>query len=553
MSGDTAGTELQSEYQRWMQEVTGKSAKRNFTTLSGISVDPLYISRDSENVRYTEKLGFPGEYPFTRGVQQTMYRGKLWTMRQYAGYGTAEESNQRYRYLLSQGQTGLSVAFDLPTQTGYDSDHEMALAEVGKVGVAISSLSDMEILLQQMPLDKISTSMTINSTAGLILAMYLAVAENKRIPFDSVEGTVQNDILKEYIARGTYIYPPEASMRLVTDIIEFCYKNVPKYNPISISGYHMREAGATAVQEIAFTLSNGIAYVRAAIARGLNVDFFAPRLSFFFGCHNDFFEEVAKFRAARRMWARIVRQKFGAKNPASCMLRFHTQTCGVTLAAQQPEVNLIRVTLQALAAVLGGTQSLHANSFDEALSLPSEGAALLALRTQQVLAHESNVASTIDPLGGSYYLESLTDELEQKAEQYIEEIERLGGGVVAAEKGFYQREIADSAYRYQQEVERKDRTVVGVNDFVVEQEIPFKTLKVNESVLQQQTTRLQKTKQERNASKVKKALDSLYDAAGKDDNLMPLIFKAVKEYATNGEISDVLRNVFGEHKPLTIV
>ncbi|RLI04586.1 methylmalonyl-CoA mutase [Candidatus Bathyarchaeota archaeon] len=542
---------IREAYKSW-KEKNLKGIKERFTR-SGIPVEVVYTPLDIENIDFFKDLNFPGEYPFTRGVYPTMYRGRIWTMRQYAGFGTAEDTNKRYRYLLEQGQTGLSVAFDLPTQIGYDSDHPMAIAEVGKVGVAIDTLKDMEILFDGIPLGKITTSMTINSTAPQVLSMYFAVAQKQGVPLTDVGGTVQNDILKEYVARGTHIYPPEPSMKLVADIIEYGYKNAPRFNTISISGYHIREAGATAVQEIAFTLANGIAYVQAVVDRGIPVDKFAPRLSFFFGCHNDFFEEIAKFRAARRLWAKIMKERFGARDPRSMLLRFHTQTAGCTLTAQQPHVNLIRVTLQALAAVLGGTQSLHTNSFDEALALPSEHAALLALRTQQVIAYESKVTSTVDPLGGSYYIEYLTNEIEEKAAEYISKIDDMGGAVAAIEKGFYQREIADSAYEYQKDIESKKEIVVGVNEFTIEEEVPVKILKVDPEVRERQINRLNKVRRERDNKKVEEALDNLRRAAEKGENLTGPILEAVKVYATIGETTEVLKSVFGEYKPVVVI
>ncbi len=519
-----------------------------FYTGSNIEVDRLYTELDIQGTDYLDDLGFPGEYPYTRGVQPTGYRGRLWTMRQYAGFATAEESNKRYKYLLSQGQTGLSVAFDLPTQIGYDSDHPLSQGEVGKVGVAIDSLKDMEILFNGIPLDKVSTSMTINAPASILLAMYIAVAENQGISADKLSGTIQNDILKEYVARGTYIFPPEPSMRLITNIFEFCSTNMPKWNTISISGYHIREAGATAVQEVAFTLANGIAYVEAALKAGLSVDEFAPRLSFFFNAHNDLLEEVAKFRAARRLWARIMKQRFGAKNPKSMMLRFHTQTGGSTLTAQQPDNNIIRVTIQALAAVLGGTQSLHTNSRDEALALPSEDSVRIALRTQQIIAHESGVTETVDPLAGSYYIEYLTNTIEQKAREYIDKIDKLGGAVKAIEKGFMQQEIQDSAYRYQMEIESERRIIVGVNKFQIDEQPPQGLLKVDPEVGRLQEEKLRKLKTSRDNLLVTESLKTLEQKAKRDDNLIPEILKCVKSYCTLGEISDTLRNVFGEYE-----
>ncbi|MEM2675550.1 MAG: methylmalonyl-CoA mutase family protein [Candidatus Bathyarchaeia archaeon] len=549
---------IRLEREAWEREVVAKSLERlpergEFSTSSDIPVNRLYTPLDVAHIDYLENLGFPGVYPFTRGIYPTMYRARLWTMRQYAGFGTAEQTNQRFKYLLSQGQTGLSVAFDFPTQVGYDCDHPMARGEVGRAGVSVSTLRDMEIIFDGIPLDRITTSMTINAPAAVLLAMYIVVGEKQGIPRNMLDGTVQNDILKEYVARGMYIFPPKPSMRLVTDIFEYCAKNVPKWNAISISGYHIREAGATAVQEAAFTLANAIAYVQAAIDRGLNVDQFAGRLSFFFAAHNNLFEEVAKFRAARRLWAKIMRERFKARNPASWMLRFHTQTSGVSLTAQQPLNNIIRVTLQALAAVLGGTQSLHTNSFDEAYALPSEQAVTIALRTQQIIAYESGVADTIDPLGGSYYVEYLTNQIEEKAAEYIERIDEMGGAVAAIEKGFMQREIMESAYRYQKEVESKKRIVVGVNEFISEEKTPITILRIDPEVEKKLIERLNEVKRQRNNAKVKENLEKLRRAAEKEDeNLMPHIIEAVKEYATLGEICNVLREVFGEYKPPAI-
>jgi len=522
--------------------------KEKFVTGSGKEVARLYTPDNLEEFDYIKDLNFPGEFPYTRGVQPTMYRGRLWTMRQYAGFGTAKESNKRYKYLLKQGQTGLSVAFDLPTQIGYDSDHPMALGEVGKVGVAIDSLKDMEILFDDIPLDKVSTSMTINAPATILLAMYIAVAEKQGVSPDKLKGTIQNDVLKEYIARGTYIFPPAPSMRLITNIFEFCFKEMPQWNTISISGYHIREAGATAVQEVAFTLADGIAYVEAAIKIGLNVDDFAPRLSFFFNAHNDLLEEVAKFRAARRLWARIMKERFGAKNKKSLMLRFHTQTAGCTLTAQQPDNNIIRVTIQALAAVLGGTQSLHTNSRDEALALPAEDSVRIALRTQQVIAYESGVTETIDPLAGSYYVETLTNEIEKQALEYIEKIDKLGGVPRAIEQGFIQQEIQNSAYQYQKEIEESKRIVVGVNKFQIKEELPKGLLKVDPEVERGQVERLRELKETRDNQKAKASLDALKRAARTEANLMHYILDCVKSYVTLGEICNVLRSVFGEYK-----
>jgi methylmalonyl-CoA mutase N-terminal domain/subunit len=522
--------------------------KDKFVTGSGKEVARLYTPEDLEEFDYNTQLNFPGQYPYTRGVQSTMYRGRLWTMRQYAGFGTAEESNKRYKYLLEQGQTGLSVAFDLPTQIGYDSDHSMALGEVGKVGVAIDSLKDMEMLFDGIPLDKVSTSMTINAPANILLAMYIAVAEKQGVSLNKLKGTIQNDILKEYIARGTYIFPPAPSMRLITNIFEFCFREMPLWNTISISGYHIREAGATAVQEVAFTLADGIAYVEAAIKIGLNVDDFAPRLSFFFNAHNDLLEEVAKFRAARRLWAKIMKERFGAKNEKSLMLRFHTQTAGCTLTAQQSNNNIIRVAMQALAAVLGGTQSLHTNSRDEALALPTEDSVRIALRTQQVLAYETGVTETVDPLAGSYYVEFLTDDIEKQALEYIEKIDKLGGAPRAIEQGFMQQEIQNSAYQYQKEIEEGKRVIIGVNKFRIKEKSPKDLLKVDPEVEHHQLMKIKKLKEIRDNNKVKATLNALEKAAQTEANLMPFILGCVRSYATLGEICTVLRGIFGEYK-----
>lgn len=523
--------------------------KEKFETSSGIEIKRVYTPKDLEGFDYLRDLNFPSEFPYTRGVQPTMYRSRFWTMRQYAGFATAEESNKRYKYLLEQGTMGLSVAFDLPTQIGYDSDNVMAKGEVGKVGVAIDSLQDMEILFDGIPLDKVSTSMTINATASFLLAMYLIVAEKQGVSFDKVSGTIQNDILKEYIARGTYIYPPKPSLRIISNIFEFCSTHVPKWNTISISGYHIREAGSTAVQEVAFTLADGITYVEEAIKAGLDVDKFAPRLSFFFNAHNNFFEEIAKFRAARRMWAKIMKERFKAKNPKSLMLRFHTQTGGSTLTAQQPENNIVRVTLQALAAVLGGTQSLHTNSMDEALALPTEKSVRIALRTQQIIAYESGVGDTVDPLAGSYYIESLTNEIEKRAFEYIEKIDKMGGMLKAIENGYVQREIAESAYNYQKGVENKEQIVVGVNKFVIEEDKKdLEILKINEEVEKRQVEKLKKMKEERDNTAVKDKLNALKKAAHGTENLMPYILDCVRVYCTLGEMADTLREVFGEYQ-----
>jgi methylmalonyl-CoA mutase, N-terminal domain len=527
--------------------------KKEFTTASSIPLKGYYLPKDLTGWDYIRNLGFPGQYPFTRGVQPTMFRGRLWTMRQYAGFGTAQESNQRYKYLLQQGQTGLSVAFDLPTQMGYDSDHPIASGEVGKVGVAIDSLEDMETLFRDIPLEKISTSMTINATASILLAMYLVVAEQQKVPWEKLNGTIQNDILKEYIARGTYIFPPKPSMRIVTDIFSFCSQKVPQWNTISISGYHIREAGANAVQELAFTLANGLAYVQAALDAGLKIDAFAPRLSFFFNVHNDFLEEIAKFRAARRMWARFMRDKFGAQKEASWKLRFHTQTAGSTLTAQQPNNNIVRVALQALAAVLGGTQSLHTNSRDEALALPNEDSVRIALRTQQIIAHESGVANTIDPLAGSYVTEVLTNQLEERCHEYLSQIERRGGVLRAIEEGYIQKEIQESAYEYQQALEKEEAIQVGVNRFLQEkEETKEELLRVDPDVERGQREKLSGLKRIRDKKQVETALNNLRQVAQGNDNLMPAIIDAVRIKVTLGEISDELRKVFGEYKEVAV-
>jgi len=538
---------------RWEEEVLAPTLKRfperknEFKTSSGVALPPL-LSPVGDDPVYFEKLGFPGEYPFTRGVQPSMYRGRLWTMRQYAGYASAEESNRRYRFLLEQGQTGLSVAFDLPTQIGYDADDPIAEGEVGKVGVSISSLEDMQMLFRDIPLDKVSTSMTINAPAAVLLAMYVATAKQQGVETSRLRGTLQNDILKEYIARGTYIYPPIPSMRLVTDVFRYCQENVPRWNTISISGYHIREAGSTAVQEVAFTLANGIAYVQAAIGSGLDVDSFAEQLSFFFNAHNNFFEEIAKFRAARRLWAKIMRHRFGAQSPRAWMLRFHTQTAGSTLTAQQPENNTVRVALQALAAVLGGTQSLHTNSKDEALWLPTESSVQVALRTQQIIAHESGVADSIDPLAGSYLVEYLTDEIEQKAEAYIRRIDELGGALAAIERGFIQAEIQEAAYQNQLAVGRKEEIVVGVNAFQVDESFEMERLAVDPMIEQSQRQRLAELRQERDTGKVQDLMGQLDKAARGDDNLVPLFVECVETGITLGEICNLLRGVWGEYQ-----
>lgn len=520
-----------------------------FKTSSNIEVDRLYYPKDDQ--KYKDKLGFPDTYPFTRGIQPTMYRSRFWTMRQYAGFGSATETNKRFRYLLEQGQTGLSVAFDLPTQIGYDSDDLMAEGEVGKVGVAIDTLHDMEQLLDNIPLDKVSTSMTINAPASILLCMYIAVGEKQGVPIEKLTGTIQNDILKEYIARGTYIFPPKPSMRLITNIFEYCQSYVPKFNTISISGYHIREAGSTAVQEAAFTLANGMAYVDAALESGLDIDSFAPRLAFFFNAHNNFFEEIAKFRAARRIWAKLMKEKYKAQNPKSWKLRFHTQTGGSTLTAQQPDNNIVRVTLQALAAVMGGTQSLHTNSRDEALSLPTEESARIALRTQQIIAHESGVADTVDPLGGSYFVEELTDKIEEEIEAYLDRIEEIGGAVQAVEEGFMQREIQHEAYDTQKKIESGEEVIVGLNEFKLEEEVNPDLLKVDEKLEQAQIESLDNIRKKRDQKTVEKALAAIREhAKNEKTNLIPYILDAVKVYASVGEICNVLREEFGEYTGL---
>jgi methylmalonyl-CoA mutase N-terminal domain/subunit len=547
---------IESEHKRW-EDQTIKPAmdrfperKADFLTPSGIPLSRVALPT-IDDPTYLERLGFPGEYPFTRGVQPTMYRGRLWTMRQYAGYATAEESNARYRYLLAQGQTGLSVAFDLPTQIGYDADDPIAVGEVGKVGVSISSLEDMEILFREIPLDKVSTSMTINAPAAVLLAMYIAVAKKQGVEIDKLRGTIQNDILKEYIARGTYIFPPKPSMRLITDVFQFCQQEVPRWNTISISGYHIREAGSTAVQEVAFTLANGIAYVQAALEAGLDVDSFAAQLSFFFNAHNHFLEEVAKFRAARRLWAEAMRKRFGAKYPKSWKLRFHTQTGGSTLTAQQPENNIVRVTLQALAAVMGGTQSLHTNSMDEALWLPTEKSVRVALRTQQIIAYESGAADSIDPLAGSFLVEELTNEIERRSKEYIQKIDEMGGALVAIERGYIQQEIQEAAYQYQQAVENKDQIVVGVNHYTVDEQIDLDQLKVDPVIEAGQRSRLALIRDRRDAVRVAELLGNVEKAAQFNKNLLPIFIECVENDITLGEICSVLRGVWGEYHPST--
>ncbi|MCH7997253.1 MAG: methylmalonyl-CoA mutase family protein [Chloroflexi bacterium] len=549
MLNQAEAQKIRQRRERW-QEKASKAKEREglFTTTSGIPVRQVYTPLDISDQDYGEEVGMPGEYPFTRGIHPTGYRGRLWTMRQYAGFGSAEESNRRYRYLLEQGQTGLSVAFDLPTQMGYDSDHPMARGEVGKVGVPIDTLEDMETLFDGIPLEKVTTSMTINATASILLALYIALAKKQGADLSKLGGTVQNDILKEYIARGTYIYPPRPSMRLITDLFKYCVENLPSWNTISISGYHMREAGCTAVQELAFTFANAIAYVQAAVDAGLDVDRIGGRLSFFFVSQNNLLEEVAKFRAARKVWAKIMRDRFKAKNPRSWMVRFHTQTAGASLTAQQPENNIVRVTIQALAAVLGGTQSLHTNSMDEALALPSEKAATIALRTQQIIASESGCADVIDPLAGSYYVEHLTRTLEDETWKYLEKIEEFGGALGAIEQGFIQREIQESAFRFQREIENNQRIVVGVNRYESPQPPLEGTLKIDPALAKKQIGSLARVKEQRDQKKVKNALAQLREAALGEANTMPVILECVEAYASLGEISDVLRDVFGEYE-----
>jgi methylmalonyl-CoA mutase N-terminal domain/subunit len=534
-----------AEWKRELYDATPEKGDELSSTISGLENEPLY-SPENVDIDYDTTLGYPGVYPFTRGVYPSMYRGKLWTMRQFAGFGTAEETNERFRYLLEHGQTGLSTAFDMPTLMGYDSDHPRSLGEVGREGVAIDSLADMETLFDGIPLGEVSTSMTINSPAAMLLAFYVCVGEQQGVPRSELRGTIQTDILKEYIAQKEWIFPPEPSMRLVVDMIEFCATDMPRWHPISISGYHIREAGSNAIQELAFTLADGFAYVEAAIERGLDVDDFAPRLSFFFNAHLDFFEEIAKYRAARRIWARELRETYGAKNPRSWLMRFHTQTAGVSLTAQQPEVNIVRTALEALAAVLGGTQSLHTNSFDEALALPTENAVRIALRTQQVIAHETGVVNTIDPLGGSWYVEDLTNRLEAEAYDYFDRIRKLGGVIPAIEENFFQREIADASFRYQAEVEAKQRVVVGVNRYEAQEEAPIELLRVDPALETKQIERVQGTRAQRDSAKVEATLTALKEGAAKDDvNLMPLIIDASREYVTMGEMCDALREVWG--------
>mgnify|MGYP006081269583 FL=1 len=547
-------SDYQKSYDKWKKNILDPSLQKNperlkeFMTTSSQKVDRLYTPLDTSNINFEEDISYPGEFPYTRGIHSTMYRGRLWTMRMFAGFGSAEETNSRFKYLLNQGQTGLSTAFDLPTLYGYDSDSPTAAGEFGECGVGVSSLEDMSILFKDIPLDKVTTSMTINSPAAMTWAMYIANAENQGIPKSNLGGTIQNDILKEYIAQKEYIFPPLPSMRLVTDTVEYGTKHMPKWNTISISGYHIREAGSTAVQELAFTLADGYAYADWAIERGLDIDDFAPRFSFFFNAHNDFFEEIAKYRAARRIWARDMRDKYGAKDPRSWTLRFHTQTAGCSLTAQQPEINIVRVAIQAMAGVLGGTQSLHTDSMDEALALPSKKAVQIALRTQQVIAHESGAANVIDPLGGSYYLEWLTDDMERQARDYFDRIDSLGGVVPAIEKGFFQKEIAASAYKYQQEIDSKERIVVGVNQYNSEEQVEIPILEMDPEGFERQCARLKKLRSSRDKGRHAAALRAIEKAAEGDDNLMPHFIEAAKAKATLGEMCDVLRGVFGEYR-----
>jgi methylmalonyl-CoA mutase N-terminal domain/subunit len=559
MSDKGKVNEIAKELERWEKTTLPKwigqwsERKSEFRNHSGTLIKRVYTPEDIKDLDYMQDLGFPGEYPFTRGVHATMHRGRLWTMRQFSGYGTAEQTNQRFKYLLKEGETGLSIAFDYPSIRGYDSDHPFSKGEVGICGVAVSSLKDMEVLFNGIPLDKVTTSMTINGPAAMLLAMYMAVGDKQGVSRERLGGTTQNDVLKEFFAQKLIIFPPEPSLKLVTDIIEYCTKHVPRWNPISISGYHIREAGGNAVQELAFTLYDGITYVESCLERGMKIDEFAPRLSFFFAAHNDLFEEIAKFRAARRIWAKTMKERFHAKNPRSMWMRMHVQTAGFTLTAQQPLNNITRVTIQALSAVLAGTQSLHTNSFDEALALPSEEAVRIALRTQQIIAHESGVANTIDPLAGSYYVENLTNEMEKRTMEYFRKLDDMGGAIPAIEKGFFQKEIADSAYKYQKEVDEKRRILVGVNDYRTEEKQPIKVLRVDPKVEEEQVASLHKLKRERDNKEVNEMLEKLHYTAEKDENLMPIIIDAVKAYATIGEICDVLRKIYGEYKELIVI
>lgn len=559
MSDKEKTNRIMKELERWEKTTLPKwmgqrpERRSEFRNHSDTVIKRVYTPEDIKDLDYLLDLGFPGEYPFTRGVHATMYRGRLWTMRMFSGYGTAEQTNQRFKYLLKEGETGLSIAFDYPSIRGYDSDHPFSKGEVGVCGVTVASLKDMEVLFDGIPLDKVTTSMTINGPAAILLAMYIAVGEKQGVPKEKLGGTTQNDVLKEFFAQKLIIFPPKPSLKLVTDIIEYCTKYVPRWNPISISGYHIREAGGNAVQELAFTLYDGITYVESCLERGMKVDEFAPRLSFFFAAHNDLFEEIAKFRAARRIWAKTMKERFHAKNPRSMWMRMHVQTAGFTLTAQQPLNNIARVTIQALAAIVGGTQSLHTNSFDEALALPSEEAVRIALRTQQIIAHESGVANTVDPLAGSYYVENLTNEMEERAMEYFQKLDDMGGAMTAIETGFFQKEIADSAYKYQREVDEKRRILVGVNDYTIEEKQPTKVLRVDPKVEEEQVERLQKLRRERDNRKVNEMLEKLHYAAEKDENLMPIIIDSVKAYATIGEICDVLRKIYGEYKELIVI
>jgi len=559
MSEKEKKNEIMEELERWEKTTLPKwmrqrpERRSEFRNHSDTLIKRVYTPEDVKDLDYMRDLGFPGEYPFTRGVHGTMYRGRLWTMRMFSGYGAAEQTNQRFKYLLKEGETGLSIAFDYPTITGYDSDHPFAKGEVGICGVAVASLKDMEVLLNGIPLDKVTTSMTINGPAAMLLAMYVAIGDKQGVSREKIGGTTQNDMLKEFFAQKLGIFPPKHSLKLVTDIIEYCARHLPKWNPISISGYHIREAGSNAVQELAFTLYDGIAYVESVLERGLRVDDFAPRLSFFFASHNNLFEEIAKFRAARRLWAKIMKERFHARNPRSMWMRMHVQTSGCTLTSQQPLNNVTRTTIEALAAVLGGTQSLHTNSFDEALCLPTEEAVRVALRTQQIIAHENGVADTIDPLAGSYYIEALTNEMERQAMEYIRKIDDMGGAIAAIEKGFFQKEIADSAYKYQRETDEKKRIIVGVNEYKTGAKAPIPILRIDPKVEKEQVSRLQKLRRERDNGKVEKVLEKLHYMAEKDENLMPIIIDAVKAYATLGEICGVLRKIYGEHKELIVI
>ena len=559
MCDQNENDKIRAGKEQWEQGTLGKTLKRSpeskqtFTSISGMPVERLYTPLDLAALDYNRDLGYPGEFPFTRGVQPTMYRGRYWTMRQYAGFGNAKESNERYRYLLEQGQTGLSVAFDLPTQAGYDSDHPLSMGEVGKVGVAIDSVDDMRVLFDKIPVDKVTTSMTINAPATVLLAMYLAIADEQGVPFDKVGGTIQNDVLKEIICRGQYIYPPKPSMRLTVDLIEYCYKNVPKWNTISISGYHIREAGSTAAQEMAFTIADGIAYVQACVDRGMAVDSFGPRLSFFFNSFTNVLEEVAKFRAGRRYWARVMQDRFAAKDPRSMMMRYHVQTGGVTLTAQQPLNNIVRVALQAYAAALGGCQSLHTNSYDEALCLPTQDAVTVALRTQQVVAEESGATDTIDPLAGCYVVENMTDRIEAEIDAYIKKIDAMGGTLTAIDQGYIQKEIQNSAYRFQKELEANERVYVGINKYTMEEAPPTNLLRVDMKVGEIEVEKIRKLRAERDPVRWKKALEQLREVSLTNDNVMPAVIEAVKARATIGEICDVWREVFGEYRPKEFV